>query len=147
MVKVLVAHMQHECSAAIGADQGGRALSCSYEAMIFSLVKLWMKVIHCQDLDQHCGHRVLPGVIILVCLGERQRARWGNGSVRKKNCSPLTLLFTRLTMTWRWSTGVVSLSFTARVSFTSPVSLSIRKRPSSSPSMNTNAVTDVNMAE
>ena len=46
--------------------------------------------------------------------------------------------FVGLTMTWRCSAGVVSLSLTPRVNVTSPVSLSIRKRPSSSPSMSIN---------
>lgn len=45
-----------------------------------------------------------------------------------------------LTMTLRCSTGVASLSVTAWISFISPVSLSIRNRPSSSPSMDTHVV-------
>lgn len=50
-----------------------------------------------------------------------------------------------LTMTFRCSAGVFSLSPMLWISFISPVSLSIRKRPSSSPNMNTSTLTNVRM--
>lgn len=39
--------------------------------MILSHVELWIKLVHSQDPDQHCSHRVLPGVVVLISLGAR----------------------------------------------------------------------------
>lgn len=113
-----------------------------------------MKLVHCQHSDQSCSDRILPGVIVLVYLGqdketeEKQSSETVTGSKKvllQSGCLTVNTEYVSLTMTCRCSSGVVSLSLTPRISLTSPVSLSIRKRPSSSPSMNTTRVTDIHM--
>lgn len=65
--------MQLEDFAAIGVDQRGNGLPCGHKASIFSLLELWMKMVHRQNSDQYRGNSVLPGVIDLVCLaGQRE---------------------------------------------------------------------------
>ena len=84
-------------------------------------------MVHCQNSDQYRCNRVLPGVVLLVCLRATKRHKWrgaGAGGVSPPQTA---------TMMLRCSVGLVSLSATPRTSVISPVSVSNRKRPLSSP--------------
>lgn len=74
MVKVSILHMQLKDFAAIGVDQRGTGLPRAHKASIFSILELWMKMVHRQNSDQYRGNGVLPGVVDLVCLaGQREK--------------------------------------------------------------------------
>lgn len=51
MVKVSILHMQLKDFAAIGVDQRGTGLPRAHKASIFSILELWMKMVHRQNSD------------------------------------------------------------------------------------------------
>lgn len=75
VVKVLILYVQHQGFAAIGVDESGRRLSRCYKTLILCHSKLWMKMVHCQDLDYDCRNRILPGVIVLISLVARHKEK------------------------------------------------------------------------
>ena len=78
LFKISVVYAQHQSFAAVGVDQKGWTVSCSYKAMILSHVELWIKQVCCKNSDQHSSNRVLPGVVVLVRLVDMEVCEWGN---------------------------------------------------------------------
>lgn len=146
VVKVLILYVQHQGFAAIGVDENSWRLSRCYKTLILCRSKLWMKMVHCQDSDYDCRNRILPGVIVLISLVARHKEKSyslkGSAFATMSRTSTTLSRKGSLTMTFRCNAGVFSLSLMLWISFISPVSLSIRKRPSSSPNMNTSTLTN-----